>query len=481
MNLSRRPLVAGAAALFAAGLAGRIIGTLYRVLLVRTAGEEVVGLFQMTLPVYRVASTVASAGIPVAIARLAADAHGAGNLRLARRYGGVGLALTLVSATFASFVLFLTRSIWAHHFLTDPRTALTLAVLPLLIVPAAASASLRGVLQGEERLAPVALSSFAEVTSRVPAVLLFVWLSLPLGAAWASAGIAAGLAAGEMVSVAILLWCARGIWPPRGAVARRSARLHRPQPQRSSPRRGFSRFGRLSRRGEGVRLLVFDQLPVVRSLLAIALPLLCSGLVNSLLGVLNVALIPRQLMAAGYTSEEATILYGRLFGMALPALYMPMVAVHPLVHAAIPAVAKRLSAGRRAAVRRLLVQCFCVAGLVALAASGAFLGYGEEIGRFLYNVDGLGELIVPLAVAAPFAYSAHIASGILYGMGKTGVTMANAVAGNVVRLALIYLLAADPRWGITGALWAVVADYAVTAVLHLAAMGLLVRRALRAA
>jgi len=471
VNLSRRPLVAGAAALFAAGVANRLIGTLYRVILVRTAGEEVVGLFQMTLPVYRVASTIASAGIPVAIARLAADAHGARNPRLARRYGGVGLALTLLTASLAGLALFFTRSIWANHFLTDSRTVITLAVLPLLLLPAATSASLRGVLQGEERLGPVALSSFAEVTSRVPAVLLFVWLSLPLGAAWASAGIAAGLAAGEIVSVAILLWCVRGIWPQRGLIARRSARLRHPDAGRRPPRG----------RGDGVRLLVFDQLPVVRSLLAIALPVLFSGLVNSILGVLNVALIPRQLMAAGHTSEQATVLYGRLFGMALPALYMPMVAVHPLVHAAIPAVAKRLSAGKRAAVRRLLVQCFTVAGLVALVASSAFLKYGEEIGRILYNVEGLGELIVPLAVAAPFAYSAHIASGILYGMGKTGVTMANAVAGNVVRLALIYLLAGDPRWGIAGALWAVVADYAVTCVLHLASMGVLVRRALRGA
>ena len=79
MDLRRRPLLAGAAALFLAGIANRLIGTVYRVLLVRAAGEDVVGLFQMTMPVYRIVATIATAGIPVAIARLA---------RLATEFGG---------------------------------------------------------------------------------------------------------------------------------------------------------------------------------------------------------------------------------------------------------------------------------------------------------------------------------------------------------------------------------------------------------
>lgn len=454
MNLSRRPLVAGAAALFAAGVANRIIGTFYRVFLVRVAGEEVVGLFQMTLPVYRVASTIAGAGLPVAIARLAADAHGARNPRLARRYGTIGLGLTLFTASLAGLVLFLSREFWAHHFLTDPRTAITLGVLPLLLVPAALSASMRGVLQGEERLTPVALSSFAEVTSRVPVVLLLVSLLLPFGAAWASAGIAAGLTFGELVSVAILLWCVRSIWPRR------------------------TEARRLRREG-GVKLLLFDQRPMILSLFGVALPVLVSGLINGVLGVLNVALIPRQLIAAGHSAQEATILYGRLFGMALPALYMPMVAVHPLVHAAIPAVAKRLAEGRARSVARLLLQCFSVAAAVAAVSAAGFWHYGEEIGRLLYGVAGLGSLITPLAFAAPFVYVGHIAAGILYGMGKTGIALVNTVAGSGLRLALIYLLVADPEWGILGALWALVADYALTALLDLGALAVLVPRAIR--
>lgn len=465
MDLKKRPLVAGAAALFLAGVANRIIGTVYRVLLVRTAGEEVVGIFQMTMPVYRLAWTLAAAGLFVAIARLSADALGGKDRLKARRYGRVGLTLSLITAVGAATLLLLSRDLWAHHFLTDPRTSVTLWVLPFLLVPAALSAALRGVLQGQERLSPMAVSSFLEATSRVPVVLFFVTLLLPLGPAWAAGGIAAGLLFGEMISVAYLAWVVRRIWNEGG-------KRPKGQPNNHTPNRSKS-TGRRRRRP---RFLVIDQLPLAASLLAVATPVLFSGLLNGSMGMFNVALIPRKLFEAGIGLEEATILYGRLFGMALPALYMPMVAVHPLVHAAMPAVAKRLAQGKIRAVKRLLVQCFFVAITVSGAASLLFFRYGEEIGRLLYGIDGLGELIVPLAAAAPFTYVGHVASGILYGLGRTGIVMVNSVVGNCVRLGLIFALVGDPQWGIVGALWAVVADYAITALLNLGAMAVFIPR-----
>jgi len=484
LDLRRRPLLAGAAALMAAGIANRLIGTLYRVLLVRVAGEEVVGLFQMTMPVYRIAATVATAGIPVAIARLSADALGMRDYAGARRYFHAGLSLTAATALAASALLFLTRKIWAYTVMTDSRTAVALAILPLLLFPAALSASLRGVLQGQERLAPVAFSSFAEASSRVPVVLLLVTLLLPLGPSWAAGGIALGFVAGEVVSVCYLARAIRGSWDGPA----RSPGMRRGRPQ-GAFRRG-ERIDRSRREGTarplsfpfGQALVPFwrpEHLPMVRRLAAIAAPVLLSGLINGILGMLNVAVIPRELIEAGYAPTEATVLYGRLFGMALPALYMPMVAVHPLVHASIPAVAKRLAEGRTRSVIRLLVQCFSVAAAVAGLAAAAFWRYGEEVGVLLYGVHDLGSLITPLAFAAPFVYIGHIASGILYGLGRTGIAMINAVAGSLLRLALIYTLAGDPKWGIVGALWAVIADYALTAVLDLGAVALLVPRALR--
>ena len=72
----RRPLVAGAVTLFLSGLAIRAVSTVYRVALVRVAGEDILGLYQLTLPIYRLGWTLATFGIPVAISQLSADRAG---------------------------------------------------------------------------------------------------------------------------------------------------------------------------------------------------------------------------------------------------------------------------------------------------------------------------------------------------------------------------------------------------------------------
>jgi len=74
----RRPLLQGALMLMAAGAATRAIGTLYRIVIVRWAGPEALGLYQMVMPVYRMASAMATLRLPVALTRVDGRGVGAG-------------------------------------------------------------------------------------------------------------------------------------------------------------------------------------------------------------------------------------------------------------------------------------------------------------------------------------------------------------------------------------------------------------------
>lgn len=441
MEIRRRPLVAGAAVLAAAGLATRLIGTFYRVLLVRYAGETVLGLFQLTMPLFRLLSTVGGFGLPVAIAQRAAQARGQSDPARAERIERAGLAMIAVFSTIIAMGLALSARFWAEAVLATPDTEAALRALALLLIPGALSAGLRGVLQSRQRLMPNALSQLVEAAARAPFALYLVSLLLPQGPAAAAAGIACALAAGEVLS-ALVLWL---------AVRRKRGRGTR------------ARMGR-------VRFVAVGALPIGRSLLGVALPVTGSGMLNAGIGVITAALIPRQLAAAGLGPEGAVSAYGQLSGMALPLLYMPMVAIHPIVAAVLPAVSHRLAGGDRRSVRRLLVQAFAAASAVATGTALALALFSRELGSLLYGAPDLAPLVRPLALAAPFVYLGHVASGILYGLGRTGQAMAHTLAGNLLRLALIYALAGRPEWGILGALWAAVADSALTGALHLAAL-----------
>src|SRR5690606_42144651 len=66
-NVRRRPLLQGAVMLMAAGAATRAIGTMYRIVIVRWAGPEALRLYQMVMPVYRLASAMATLRLPLAL------------------------------------------------------------------------------------------------------------------------------------------------------------------------------------------------------------------------------------------------------------------------------------------------------------------------------------------------------------------------------------------------------------------------------
>lgn len=450
MLWKRRPLVAGAVTLVASGLAIRVISTIYRVLLVRVAGEDIVGLYQLTLPVYRLGWTLATFGIPVAISQLTADALGRGDLYAARRLRSVGVRLTGLTALAVATALALCRGWIATEIVTDPRTALPIAFIAVLVLPSALCSAYRAVVQGQQRMGPIAASNALEVLVRTPVVLYAVAWAAPWGAGWGASGIVWGLIVGEIASLLLLLRTAHADGKP---LSRPAARV-----------RGRAHFR------------ATDFLPYSRRLLRLAAPVMGSGLLNNLLGMVSVAIIPRRLGLAGLSVDEAVRAYGRLSGMAVPILYMPMVVISPIVSVLEPAVARQRAQRGTRAIGSVIRKAYAVALLVSAASAAAFFFLPEHLGRILYGAEGLASLVRPLAVAAPFAYIGYISSGILYGLGRTGWVMVTSAAGNLVRLVLVWYLAARPEWGINGVTWGVVADYAVSAVFSTVAVPWALRR-----
>lgn len=452
MLWKRRPLVAGAVTLLASGLFIRLISTVYRIALVRIAGEDILGLFQLTLPIYRLGWTLATAGLHVAINQLTADATGRRDLHGAARLRDVGIKLTLFSAFAVSLALYLGSDFIAAEILTDPRTRLPLALMGTLLFPAALSAAYRGVLQGEQRMGPIAASTALEVALRSPVVLYSVAVLAPMGLDWGATAIVFGLTVGEIASLILLVWMARSIL--------------RQDPLAVEPR---------TRRKRSPFVLV-DFIPYCRRLLRIGLPVMGSGVLNNVLSIVSVAIIPRRLGLAGLSMEEAVRAFGRLSGMAIPILYMPMVVISPIVQVLEPAVANRRAQRGSQAIRPIVTKAYLVAAGMGVVTTACFLLIPEKLGQLLYSVHGLGSLIKPLAVAAPFAYIGYVTSGTLYGLGRTGTVMINSAVGNLARLSLIWTLASQPEWGIVGVTWGVVADYAVTSVLNVLSLPRAIRR-----
>ncbi|MCR4425213.1 MAG: oligosaccharide flippase family protein [Firmicutes bacterium] len=437
----RRTLVIGAVALAASGGVTRVVGAVYRVLLVRIAGAEVLGLFQMTMPLYRLAFSVATMGLQVAVVRLVADGLGRKRPQDVRAYVRSSLGAVAVSGLTVALLLALGAPQLAMFLFKDERLAPVIACLGALLIPAAMSAVLRGIVQGSGNMPYIAAANAAEAVIRVPGVVVALSVFLPAGMGPAATGIVAGMLAGELGSLAIL-----------GVKAR-------------------STVAGLAQR-PGAALL--DSRPSwrhSRALFRLGIPAMMSGLLNSVMGLINAAIIPRRLLIAGLTQSQATQAFGQMSGMVVPMLYMPMMLVAPVTQVIIPAVAERMARGMQEGVRRLLGKAFLVAGAIGLTSAGIFSLIPGQIGQILYGAPHIAPLIRPLAVAAPFVYLGAVAGGTLYGLGQTSAVMVNVLAGDLTRYAVTCALVSNPAWGILGAVWALTADCAVTAILNLSCLG----------
>ncbi len=442
----KRTLVAGTVTLALAGAVTRGIGAVYHVVIVRVAGPEALGLFQMAMPVYRLASGVASIGFHVAVVRLVAESLGRKRPEEARAYVRYAVMSAMISGPAAGLLLCLGAPYLATFLFKDTRLILPIICLGLLLIPATISSILRGVVRGFGAAPSLAGANIAEAVLRVPGALAMLAAFLPLGMGPAAAAMIGGMIVGELGSLAVLGFKTRSLVADR--------RPGEPLPSRKLPPRALKRNS-----GHG------------RALLRLGIPAMISGLLNSLISLVNAALVPRQLQNAGFTQSGAAQAFGQMTGMVAPLLYLPMLLVGPVIQVVTPAVAERMGAGRRDRVLELLRKALCMAGAAGVVFAGILALVPGRIGHILYGAPHIAPLIRPLSVAAPFVYLGMVSSGVLYGLGHVAAVTVSVFAGNLTRCILIYMLVPRPAWGILGAVWALVGDHVVTALLNIACLG----------
>src|SRR5690606_20713533 len=322
--------------LMAAGAFARALGTVYRIIIVRMAGTEALGLFQMTVPVLRAASTVATLRLPTALTRLTADRLAQGDTRgvLQARTITAFSIVALTAVTSAAVVAFAPAI--ARRLFTDPRTLPLLYLLPLAFVPSALTGIFRGFAEGRQVMTGTAAGQVAEPVARLAAAAVLLRL-------WAHEGV---------VPAALALVIGFGIGELAGLIAAAAFSGWRsfPGPDTTPARR--APVGPVARASTGAP----GSVETGRELFAVAL----------------LQWLP---------------------SMVLPLLYMPMVAVFPVSTILTPAIAAHVAGGGRGRARRQFVQATVGALGVGLGASAAFALFPEPLARTLYGEPHIAPLI----------------------------------------------------------------------------------------
>lgn len=442
--MKKQSFIKGTMILMAAGIINRILGFVPRITLPRIIGAEGVGLYQLGYPFLTVILTVITGGIPLAVAKLTAEAESEGNEAAVRRILIAALTVS-ISLGILFTILCVAAAPWiTNTLLTDSRVNYTFYCMSPMIVIVAVSSVFRGYFQGRQNMIPTAVSQTVETIIRIIAVLGFASLMMPYGIAYAAAGAMAGVVVGEVGGMLVLVL---------------QYMRHR---QSQTPERGGEKHSRAS------RPVAFKKRPrsTLRKLLKIAVPVTASRMVGSFSYFFESIIIAQSLSLAGFAASVATAQYGAMQGMVVPILLLPTALTFSLSVSLVPSLSEAAARNDLRTIHMRLHQSLRLA--LVTGAPFAVLMYvlANPLCTLLYNDSDIGTMLKMMAPVACFLYFQPPLQAALQALEKPGTALINSFIGSVVKLFLIYELASNPKLGIAGAIIAMNVNIVLVALLH---------------
>jgi len=438
---SNSKFLKGTLILTASSIVVKIIGSLNWIILSRVLGGEGIGLYQMGFPIYLMAITVSSAGVPVAISIITSEKLAKKDYRGAKRVFTVSLRLLLLTGLFFSSALFFGADFLINqHIIRDARAYYSIIALAPAVFFVTFLASFRGYLQGWQIMTPTATSEVVEQLTRVITMLVFADLFMPYGLAYAAGGASMGAGVGAICALLVLMWFYRRL---KKRLQKEMEEQDTNVPQESAGH-------------------------IIKRLLRLALPVSLTSLMLPIGANLDLLIVPQRLEVAGFNVRHATELFGYLTGMAVPLVNLATIFTAAMTISLVPSISESKALHNLAAIREKIRIAFRVAMIITFPCFIGLYFLGEKVASLIYNAPKAAGAIETMSIGILFLGMHQISTGILQGLGKTSIPVMNMILACIIKVLLSWHFTAIPELGIKGASLATVADFAVAAIINMA-------------
>jgi stage V sporulation protein B len=419
MKLDTRSASYGTVLLTAIHLASQIIAFFYRVALVRLVGGEIMGLYQLVVPVYSVIMAIAATGLTVAVSKLSATYAAVNHSKRLPQLVSAALRCFFVLFAGIAVVTVLFSDAISVQLLGDARTRLGLLVLLPCIFFTGIENVHKNYFYGMKNVHPPAVSELAEQLVRSAAILLLVSLFPDTDAERRVALMVAGLVICEVVSAWVLrVWYKHDI-------------KHRCLSGNPIERRAL-----------------------YRSMRTIAVPVSLSALALTVIGSANAIIIPQRLTVSGLPASEALSVYGVVFGMVLPLIALPMACVSAMSLVLSPRLSEAAAVGDLGRITRAVKRAVRATTLIMVPVLTLLSVAGRPLVDWLYRSDiGSGAMAL-LCLSFLFAAYQSVAGGVLNAVGLQRKAAANFICSGAVQLIITWFAVAHPDLRLLGVILA---------------------------
>lgn len=435
LKLNKQSILYGTLTLTGVNLISQLLGFVYRIALSRLIGAEGIGLFQLVFPVYSVAMSVTVSGLAVCVSRLSAEYTALENSAAVKKLVKLALcAFPILLLPLAGAVLLFSDGI-STAVLGDARTQAGIVLLLPCILLTGLENIHKNYFYGVKRIRPPAISELTEQLVRMTAVLSLLFFLRPDHGEAVVAFIVLGMIICELFSASLLRF-----------FYRRDLR-------------------RVTNTGHAPETSV-----LAGKMLRIALPVMLTSLLGTLLGSANALLIPARLAASGLTHQQALSSFGVLFGMTLQLLGLPYAFMSALSLIMMPRLAESNALRHFKTLRLRIGKTLRATGLFVFPVTALLAFFGPALTVWLFREPDAGAHFLLLCIGMGAGCFQMITGSILNAVGRQARAAVNFFAGGVIQLTATYYLTALPGVRLEGYAWASLIGTLTTLALNFACL-----------
>ena len=442
-NGKKQNFMHGAAILTVGVVIMKLLGAIYKVPLGNILGDYGYGIFLATYNVYNIFFTLSTAGLPVALSRLIAEADARGEDSLKEKTFRSAIVTFAAIGMVFSLIMFFGNQWLATVYLVKPDAAMSVRAMAPAILLVCLVSAYRGYCQGNGNMIPTTVDEVLEVLFKVisglaiSAMLVHAGRGLPE----ASAGAILGVSIGSVVSLCYMI-----VYKHRN-------------------------YRRTAISGE----VADSSLKIAGTILKIGIPISLGASIMAILSSLDPGICHSRLAAAGFSEHEAGVLFG-VYGKVQTLFNLPAAFMTPLTIAIVPAVAGAIAKGNRTEAEKTSEDAMRMASVISMPMGVGLATLAFPIVNVLYpnsHLAGPGLLRI-MGVASFFVCIVLMENAILQASGKERLPMIALITGSVVKIAVNWIIIAIPSINIFGAPVGTLIGYLCMAVLDY----IFIRRAL---
>lgn len=431
-----------AAILGLAGIIVKIFGAIYRIPMTALIKDVGIGYFQSAYPIYEIMLAISTAGLPVAVSTIVSREIAKENYLNSKKTFKVAFWFMAFLGTLLALLLWIFAKPLVN-FLGNPGSYYSMLALIPAMVFSPPLAAMRGYYQGLELMTSTAISQIIVQGTRVATGLYLCYLLIPYGLEASAGGASAGAGIGAFLGVMFMLL------------------VHKKHKREIGDSLNTNKDNVMNSKG------------ILNELIKIAIPISIGAAIMPIMDTIDIRLVMKGLLKAGFSLEEANLRFGWLKGMAQTLISLPQVIGIALGVSMIPVVSKLFTLKKDEQLVKKVSSINRITLFIAFPAMFGLFSLSEPIIRLLYGstgaeaIEGTARILRILSLSVPALMLINVNTSILQAVGKEKVPVINLVIGGIFKIILTYVLTQRPEVNVYGAAIGTVVSFTITALLDI--------------